>query len=315
MPKRILRYSVFTMLASFLLAAAAIFFTDLRFPRQSAGELVFAKTYADGAGLDKITLTFPEGTVTLLNENNYWVVREADYYFASIDLLNRLLTDFNNSTYYSEQPWSPEAAAAAGVDNSGTVIRTWHKNRLLDSIVIGKPAENASYHFIRPQGRDEIWLADGAYALPPEFYSWIMQPVSELPPELVERVEADGQTVFRTNSRQPFFNGSGISLMLPPLLEAAAYVNAENVVAAQNFDESLYHRQRNLKFTTFQGLVIEYKLYSDDRDYWLGISLSATPLPKQAVNAYIRDNRIFYDGWFFKIPSVQGKILFSLPLM
>ena len=303
------------MLASLLLLAAALRFTDWRFPRQSNGQLVFAQTYAEGAALDKITLTFPKTTVTLLNDNNYWVVREADYYFANTDLLNRLLTDFNSSTYYSELTYNNETARTSGTDGQGVLLQTWHQDRLLDSIIIGKPAENSRYRFVRPQNRNQIWLVDGSYALPPESYSWIMQPVSELPPELVEKVEADGQTVFRSSFRQPFFNETGIVPMVQPLLEAAAYVNAIGVAAAQNFDESLYPARRSLKFTTFQGLVVGYDLYSDGQSYWLSVSLSATPLPKQAVNAYIRDNRIFYDGWFFKIPSVQGKMLLSLPVM
>lgn len=314
MPKNMLKASVLILLASLLILAGALLFTDWRFPRQSNGQLVFANTYIDGTELDKIVVTSPEGTVTLQHENGYWVVKEADYYYADIDLLNRLLTDFNNATYYSEQPFSEAAAAAARVNRDGTLIQTYQNNRLLDSIIIGKSAENRQYHFARPTGRKEIWLIDGQYALPPEFYSWIMQPVSELPPELVESVETGGITAARNNFRQSFSGADGFPIAAQPLLQAAAYITAEQVSAAQNFDESLYPKRRTLRFTTFQGLVVEYRLYSDGRSYWLGIALSATPLPKQAVNAYIRDNHMFYDGWYFRIPSVQGKLLFSLPL-
>ena len=307
--ERMLKTSVVLAILSVVLLIGAILLTNWRFPRQSNGELVFASTYQDGTKLDKIVLTGPDGTTTLQKEGGYWVVKEADYYYASTELLNRLLTDFNNSTYYGEVPFSLEQLKEKHLDETGIQIATFQQDKLLNSITIGKAAEKESYYFAKPRGKEEIWLIDGKYNLPKEFYSWIMQPVSELPPEMVEQIEVSGKIARRDNPTQPFFVDNGIISQAKALTDAAAYVLAENVLSAQNFDENTYPQQKTIKFTTFQGLIIEFHLYSDDKSYWLKITLSTTPLPKRSVNAYIEDNQIFYDGWYFKIPNEQGKLL------
>ena len=308
--KRMLKASVILAGLSVGLLAVAILLTDWRFPKQSNGELVFAATYKDGTKLDKIMLTTSDKDITLQKEGGYWVVREADYYYANTELLNRLLTDFNNSSYYGEIPFSAEQLTEKELDKKGIQITTYQQDNLLNSVVIGKAAEKEGYYFAKPQGKNEIWLIDGKYNLPKEFYSWIMQPVSELPPDMVEQIETDGKIVRRGNRIQPFFGEKGISSSAFGLADAAAYVTAENVLSAQNFDEAAYPKQKIIKFTTFQGLVVEYHLYSDNESYWLKITLSTTPLPKKSVNAYIRDNQIFYDGWYFKLSSSQGGLLF-----
>lgn len=307
--KRILSVSVILAVTSIILLLGAVILTDWRFPKQSNGELVFSKTYQQGTELDKIVLTSSDGTTTLQKEGGYWVVKEADYYYANTELLNILLKDFNNSTYYGEVPFSMEQLKENHLDESGMRISTFQQNKLLNSIIIGKAAEKEGYYFAKSQSKQEIWLIDGNYKLPKEFYSWIMQPISELPPEMVEKIEIDGKIVKRKHYRQPFFSEQGISSQATGLVDAASYVTAENVLSAQNFDETAYPQQKIIKFTTFQGLIIEFHLYSDDKSYWLKITLSTTPLPKKAVNAYIEDNQIFYDGWYFKIPNNQGKLL------
>ena len=307
--KRILRASIVLASLSIALLIGAVLLTNWRFPKQSNGELVFAATYKEGTNLDKIVLTTSDGNISLQKEGGYWVVKEADYYYADTELLNRLLRDFNNSTYYGEIPFSAEQLKEKALDKDGIQISTFHENKLLDLVTIGKAAEKEGYYFAKPQEKGEIWLIDGNYNLPKEFYSWIMQPISELPPEMVEEIEIDGKTVRRENKIQPFFGEAGISSSAFGLADAAAYITAENVLSAQNFDETAYPKQKIIKFTTFQGLVVEYHLYSNNESYWLKITLSTTPLPKKSVNAYIEDNQIFYDGWYFKIPNKQGNLL------
>ena len=308
--KRMLEASVVLAILSIALLTGAILLTNWRFPKQSNGELVFAATYKDGTKLDKIVLTSSKGNITLQKEGGYWVVKEADYYYASTELLNQLLINFNNSTYYGEVPFSLEQIKEKELDENGIQITTYQQDNLLNSVIIGKAAEKEGYYFAKPQSKKDIWLIDGNYNLPKEFYSWIMQPISELPPEMVEQIEVEDKIVRRENKIQPFFGEKGISSSAFGLANAAAYVTAENVLSAQNFDETAYPKQKIIRFMTFQGLIVEYHLYSDDKSYWLKITLSTTPLPKKSVNTYIEYNQIFYDGWYFKLSTEQGKQLF-----
>ncbi len=315
MAKTMLKYAFVTMLGSVALLFVALLLTNWRLPQQSIGKLVFADTYAQGTRFNRIEITTPQDKITLEQQGEYWVIKEYDNYFADINILNQLLIDFNRSTYYSELPFSAQNLSDAGLDKDGTLIQTFVDDRLLDSVVVGAKAGDGRYRFVRPQGRDEIWLADGDYILPAERYSWIMQPIQELPPDMVESIEENGVTVRRDNPKLPFFQADGRPAPVRPLLDMASYIIAEDVIAAQFFIADDYPQYRYLKFTTFQGLEAEYELYGNDSDVWLKINLSATPLPKQEVNAYIKDNRIFYDNWYFKMPDTQGKMLFLLPLI
>lgn len=315
MAKTMLKYAFVTMIGAIALLLIALLFTNWRFPQQSTGKLVFAETYVLGTQFNRIEITTPQDKVTLIRQGDYWVIKEYDNYFADINILNQLLIDFSRSTYYSELPFSEQNLEDAGLGKEGTLVQTFVDDRLLDSVVVGAKAANGQYRFIRPQGKDEIWLADGDYILPAERYSWIMQPIEELPAEMVESIEENDIVVKRDNPKLPFLQPNGWPAPGKPLLDMASYITAENVMSAQFFIEDDYPKRRHLKFTTFQGLVAEYDLYANDQETWLKITLSATPLPKQEVNAYIKDNGIFYDNWYFKMPETQGKMLFLLPLI
>lgn len=308
MPNKIVRISLLIMVISVILATVAIMLTDLRFPKQSQGQLVFAKTYTQGVNLNKIIISSDEGDVTLLHEDNYWVVKEADYYYANIELINILIQDFNNSTYYSRQQNTEQNLKDTGINN-GIRIRTYANNEQLDDITIGKEAQNPNYHFVKDNSQKNIWLADGKYELPKEFYSWIMQPISDIPPEIIEKINVNNNIISRDNPRMPFITADKKIVQAGVLLDNATYIIALNVLSAQNFAPELYSEQESIYFTTFPGLVVGYHIYSDGKEYWLNMSLTTTPLPKQYVSDYIKENKIFYDGWYFKIPANQGKIL------
>lgn len=310
MPKKIVQISLGIMLATVLLAIIAIITTSRKFPQQSQGRLVFAQTYERGVDLDKIIISSDEGEVTLLHRDNYWVVKEADYYYANIELINLLIQDLNNSTYYSRQAKSSENTQESDIKN-GVQVRTYAKGKLLDDIIVGKQAPNPNYHFIKNNNQNDIWLAEGMFELPKEFYSWIMQPISELPPEMIEKIAVEENIFFRDRASMPFINSEQKVIQTKYFLENASQVFALNVHSKDNFKPTLYPNQKSIYFTTFPGLVVGYHIYSDGKEYWLNVTLKTTPLPKQFVSAYIKENQVFYDGWYFMIPATQGKILSS----
>ena len=243
-----------------------------------------------------------------MHEDNYWVVKEADYYYANIELINILIQDINNSTYYSHQQNTVQNLQDTGI-NKGVRVRTYANNTLLNDITVGKEAQNPNYHFIKDNKQDDIWLADGKYELPKEFYSWIMQPISDIPPEIIEKINTNNNIISRINPNTPFVSANKKIVQAGLLLDNASYIVALDVVSAQNFIPETYPMQSSVYFTTFQGLIIGYHIYSNEKEYWLNMTLETTPLPKQYVSDYIKENKIFYDGWYFKIPANQGKIL------
>ena len=309
MNKRILLPAFWTMLAAVVFATGAVWYTLIKFPRHDNGRLVWDSPEL----INKITVAAPRETITLLRENDAWVVQEADYYYADSAIINQLFNDLRQSVYFHRQPFSEQAVKQAGLEKEGTRLTVYQDDRPLKSMIIGKAAANRDYRFAMPPESQEIWLISGIWQLPGEVYSWLLQPILEYPADLIEKVSLGRDSKAREAVRQapglPFMSGRRPVLNLDGLLERFGFFIAEAVKSAQNFDEELYPHRRRIELTTFSGLVTTVDLYHNNHDYWVKISLSAAPLTTAGVNAYIRNNSFLYDGWFFKIPAVNGRIL------
>ena len=110
MTKRILLPVFVVCIASLLYAATAIILANFSFPKQNNGKLVFPATVENGLKLDKVVIKTPRNQTTLLLENNFWLVKEEDYYYANIELLNELFNSLNTSRYRHQQQFSPQIA-------------------------------------------------------------------------------------------------------------------------------------------------------------------------------------------------------------
>lgn len=309
MNKRILLPAFWTMFAAVIFASVAIWYTLIKFPRQDGGRLVWETPEL----INKITVEAPGETITLLQENNTWVIKEADYYYADSAIINQLFNDLRQSSYFRRLPYSEQTLSQTGLDSSGTRLTIYQDDRLLKSMVIGKTAPNRDYRYARQPGSQELWLISGIWQLPGEAYSWLLQPILEYPADIIEKVAFNRsgrkEEAARQSPHMPFLSERRPVLNLNGLLERFVFFIAEAVKSAQNFDEELYPNRRHIELTTFSGLITTIDLYYGNDEYWVKISLSAAPLTTAGVNAYIRNNSFLYDGWYFKIPAVNGRIL------
>ncbi len=328
MNKNILKYGLFLMLFSLAFAGLAITVSNFYHPQQNRGRLVFPNTVEEGLDLNKIIITGAEGRISLRLESNYWVVGEADFYYAGLERLNDLFNNLNNATYYHQQPFSEKALLEDRLadpgrnrnkEEAGVLVETFNNDKPLEKIIIGKSVSSGAYSFARPAGKDEIWLIDGRYDLPQEPSAWLMQPILNYPPEITEKIfiqdAASQQSASRQTRYLPFVNHEKNIVKPDVLLEKLDFLIAGDVLSAQNFDENLYPKRRTIRLTTFSGLITTINLFHDDQDFWIYIKLSTTNLPTAAVNAYIKDNSFLYDGWFFKISAAAGRTLANYQLI
>lgn len=302
------------MAAAILFAASAIINTNLSFPTLHSGRLIFPQTVADGLNFNRLRISRNGKSLSFELDNNFWLLKEADYYYADFNVLNSLFQDFNNAVYFSSRPFSPKALQESGLDDEqGILLETFSGEKPLDKVIIGKTINNGKLSFVRPAGSNEIWLTNGRYNLPEEAYSWLIQPILEFSPQLVEEVRVSGADsewkLSRTGRRFPFFDESQNPVNPQILLERFNFLIAEDVRAAQNFDESLFPGRRKITLTAFEGLIADVDLFYDNAEYWVKISLLPARLPTAAVNAYIKDNAFRYDHWYFKIPAAAGRVL------
>lgn len=328
MIKKFLYPAFLTMLASAAYMLAAVTFTNINTPQLNNGGLVFAETYRAGLNFSKVKITTPLNHMTFELDNNLWLMKEADYYYANLEFLNHLFTDFNNARYLYPQDYSEQAVAdnhlgnpqKNNISSKGVLIETYDRNNnQLDSVIIGKETSNHLFHFAKNPQKNEIWLIDGPFELPEEPYSWLMQPILNYYPDMFEKVEiVDGEQsreLNRNGAAYPFFNEKQQPFNPNALLERFKFLIASEILSAQNFDETLFPSHRSIILTTFSGLITQIDLFHDQKNYWIKISLSTTNLPTAQVNAYIRDNRFLYDGWYFKVPASTGEVMANFNIL
>ncbi len=320
MSKRFLYYAAGLALFSVAVMIAAVVFTDFKYPTQSQGTLVFAETYQKGAELDEIVIRNAEETVTLELKDNLWRVKEGGGYYADTYLLHTLLRDLNTSVFYSRRENTPQAVKEFnleepqnGAQNSGIRLSVYAGGKLQNTLVLGKTTENGLYRFAK-RDNGEIWLISGRFELPTQAFSWLLQPVLELPSSLIETIRFyhDGTqtTVNRKDPGQNFTDSEGRMIKALPQTGLLEHLTVENAMDETSFAEIKPLLTQRMEIVTFQGLVFYFDFYVDARKKnWIRITLSTTPLPMTVVNDYIKDNRFLYDGWYFELSSETAKIL------
>ena len=315
-----LYYALGLAVFAFLLMILSMMFTNFKFPKQSQGTLVFAETYKHGTELDKIIIRNSKETITLELRDNLWRVKEKGGYYAGTYLLNTLLNDFNTSVFFSKRKSTSQAIKDFHLNspekdklNTGTQIEIYSGKDQLNSIILGKQTENGLYHFAKLKNQ-EIWLISGRFEMPQQAYSWMLQPILELPESLIETIRfyTDGKiaTIGRKDASQKFTDTQGYTIRAQALTNVLERLIAEDVADKNTFSQKTFLLSRRMEIITFQGLVFYLDFYNNEHnEEWLHITLSTTPLPMSIVNDYIKDNKFLYEGWYFRLSPETSKIL------
>lgn len=319
---KILKSGLLVVLISALIAVLSIVYTNINSNQRNGGELVFANAYKHINDIGSIVIKDNSKTITLLQEDNLWRVKESDYYYADYVLVNGLFTDFNTSKFYRKIDNNPENIA--NIQQSHSLITIFSKdNKILDEMMIGAKEERNVYNMAIPITNPEnLYLITGKYFLPQNDYAWLQQPLLQLEDKQIQSIETDfsdtNKKIIRDNPLLPFINflPNKISKEVDAtsLERELKYIGFTKVISAQNFDETLFSENKKYKITTFEGLVINLTILSNNTDYWAKINLSSTNLPTMEVNDYIEDNSFLYDGWYFKLNSNTGRIIFNFTI-
>lgn len=283
------------------------------------GKLVFANTFDQGHKFDRIVITTAEDIIDLRQENSYWRVVNKGNYYADFSLVHQFLTSANKSAYMIKLPYDDKLVKEKYLVNpeenkedSGLLIRTYIGDTLLDEIIIGLPDDEGRYFFAKNVHTNEIWLINGEFNLPIMSKYWLVRPVLAVSQRIVEILSVEDKTVQREIENGPFFDDRKRIIATEPLLGVLGNVTIVNAMSAEQFRQAGLEKlpSRVIKAVTFYGLEFICTVYmAEDSKVWLNVKLSTTPLPMAAVNDYIRDNRLLYDGWYFEISPEQQYIL------
>lgn len=316
---KIVLLAAFAILVVVLASAYIIAEVDLE---KIQGKLVFAQSYNLGDKIDKVIIKTTEDEIELKQKNSFWYVASKGNYYADFKLLNRFFTSMNNSVYSIKLPYDENVLKEGYLlnpldskDDSGMLIKTYVGDDLIDEVIVGLPSENGNYFFAKRPDVREIWLIDGDFNLPIEGKDWLLYPIFSVVKDSIEKVQLGDDFVTRDIQSAYFINKDGREIDLDQLLRVMSGVRASNSLRENDFVKDKMN-EKVIELTTFYGLVITCKVYSnDDNKTWLNIKLSTTALPKSAVNDYIKDNGFLYDGWYFEITPEQGSILRNFRLI
>ncbi len=273
------------------------------------GKLVFADLKAADNQIKEIIVKMPDRTITLLPDNNHWLVKEADNYYASFDIIQHLYTNFENSRFLRQQ----EEIAPSEKEVELRIVG--EDNKELSRLLIYKRIGKENSWLVRVPSEAKNFIISGNYSFPEDMPSWVQQPLMSLMINDLQSVKTDDTKVSR-NSAGKFFTSADNKRLtnngrLKTVVRELGYLSFDDVLSAQNFDDTKYPYHRSYEFADFSGLVYRLDLYSDGYEYWVNLNLLTTSLPTLTANDYIKHNAFLYDGWFFKLSAATGRLLFQ----
>ncbi len=308
------------VLAVIALAAvwSGVYFSVWQNETKMQGKLVFAKTFDLGDKVDRIVITTSDDVIDLRQEKSFWLVENKGGYFADFSTIHRFLSSINESVYAVKLPYKKETLKENYLLNpkedknyGGMLIQTFAGNEMLDEMIVGLPVKDDKYFFARNLEKKEIWLIDGDFNLPIMAKYWLLRPVLSIPENQVE-VLTIGETYAQRENKTPYFkNNLEQNVNVEALLNVLSGIVVVDARKKDDFEKEGLDKLQSkvIDVITVYGLEVICRLYYDDKNVWLNINLTTTPLPMSAVNDYIRDNRFLYDGWYFEISPGQGHIL------
>lgn len=317
-----LKHAAVLALITFLGAVASLVWVYQNSRSELIGNLVFAETDDQIGNIAAINIRTPQSNISLVLDNEFWRVKEADYYYAGFDLMRSLFENIKTSRFQRRQ-----AAGNADYDkyklnnpyqtsaDAGTSISILNaEGQELNHLIIGRRDADNLFQFARIPGRKQTaYLLSGQYILPAALSSWTQQPLLNLDAKDIQSIAINGKSVKRPDSAKPFLvfheNKPLKLIRTEKLFKQLAYLSYDQVISAQNFDETRFPIVKSVKITTFDGMIASLDLFTDNNNFWIRLSLSTTALPTTATNDYIKNNAFLYDGWFFQLPPDAGKAL------
>lgn len=314
MNTKYLKQSFVLLLVSAIFATTSVWYISQQKKRTYGGEVVFAKTIQNLNNLGRLTIKNQGKEVNLQLEDNLWRIMEMGNYYADYNQINNLFKDFTEAKVYRRRGLAtPEDKKKFGLEENALRIITRDKQeQVLNDVIIGQSTTNGLYHFAQISSEPNIFLISGKLKFPKQIYSWLKQPILSFSPQEISSLRIKNTTAVRKNPLLDFtIKGTTKATNIKSYLGALIYVPAYDVRRAADFDEKDWPQQNHLQLTTFDGLVMDISIFSNNNEYWAALKISATRLPKASTNDYIKDNAFLYDGWYFKLDKTIGETLLN----
>lgn len=303
---------------SILSAVISLIFVNQADKSLATGHLYISeKIFKD---VSEIQISGPSVKVTFIPEEHLWRIKEADYYYADFNLMHNILNSLKSARIINKQPLTTTRMTELGFktgansqENTFIQIKD-KKGREIEHIIFGSHSSDKEATFLKRPTEDAIYTVNKYINFPETLSSWLQQPLVSIEERNIQQFSLNQIQYSRKDKSQAFTTSSPNKLSavkITQILQKFKYLSYEEVVSAQNFDDTLYPHRAEIVLTDFSGLVRHLEILTDNSTYWLRQTFSTTPLPTRETNDYIKNNSFLYDGWYFKVSPQEGKRLYT----
>lgn len=287
-----------------------LYFSEHRLQDSIRGDLIFSDLNGDIAAVQKITVEHNGRVVTIYNKQDLWRVADADNYYADFNRIHNVLNNIMTAKIGNE----------ASIENPQNL--QWYKlslfdkqNKILGSARISGTLDT-NIRYIELSSK--IYFTSWNALLPEQVVSWTRQPLIAFEGTGISEFIVGDKGIYRNSEGDIFYNTADkhryYHMDYIRIFNTLHDLYYDKVLSSQEFDAEKYADVRTQKLINFDGLITELQYVTDYNEYWVKVTLSTTSLPSNAVIDYIKENNIFYQNWWFRLPSDEGRSLFMFNL-
>lgn len=277
---------------------------------QDAYGLLFPELFEQLSEVDNIQFASGEGEFTLYREGEDWFIREHYNYPANFDEVKRMLIDLSEAELLERKTDNPDEHYILGVEGADPEVPGGESLKIslrdeddqVAGLILGQPREittqaGPKQFYVRRDGEQESWLAEGYLQINPVMLNWIQAEIINLARERIARVEitqpnGDSAVIINTGAKDKFGtpeDGEKTIFKYPQLGYDIAgslhQMRMEDVKPLAEFSRG-DAEVVTATFTTFDGLVITTQSSFIDGYYFTTMSAdfdasAIQPAPKE----------------------------------
>lgn len=291
------RHTLLILLAALaVMAALAVAVSFSERPTKSAGGLLLPglATGLEDADSVRITRAGNLSVASIRRGAEGWSVDERHGYPANVRRLRKNLLALANATIIEEKTSNPDfydrlrVEDVEAADAGGLRIDLHAGNKLLAAVIVGNTGMSGSDSaYVRRVGEAASWLVNAGFELSTDTVDWTDQHITSIPAGRVAAIsitQANGGLLQLTKSRageadytvegipegrEPSF--AGVGNVLGGVL---ADLELDDVMPAADLDTGK-QQPVQARFETFDGLVIDIRIWQLDDGSWLQFSASS----------------------------------------
>jgi hypothetical protein len=208
------------ILVGTVIALAIIAFFVLRQPGEvstTEGSGTMLVSY-DSATVDRLEVNASGTSVVLEKQGNGWMLTSPLRYRADQTVVTAAVGKGKNIEVKNVVSSNPEKQRVFQVDSSGTLVQMYAGGNLVAAFRVGKPSASYTETYVRREGSDDVYLADGmfSYTFVQQSKDWRDKSIYRNEPDLVKSVTYKyGDTTFTLAMNDSLWRLNGDSVSQP----------------------------------------------------------------------------------------------------